>query len=138
MQWRKIEQYDPEPGQNSIFINRLSVDIYGNFMLVLKNELEGGCDRLYCCDRRKPFLFYLTVFLLDTLDSWSSLDVRGLGGIKMIGNSVIYRNLFYVALTTDKERKNIKLASFVLESKELRSLLLKIIRTRFDSFPRIC
>jgi len=59
MQWRQIEQKNPEPGQDSQYMNRLSVDVYGENMLVMKNEEDGGFDELYCCNRRKIFLLFL-------------------------------------------------------------------------------
>ncbi len=123
MQWRNIEQKNPKPGQNSEYINRLSVDVFGDHMLAMKNEEDGGFDQLYCCNRRKRFCFILTRFSLDNLDSWSTIDVKGLGGIRMVGNSAIYKNCFYACVTIGSERKKLLLVALDLESKTSEILL---------------
>ena len=59
MRWREIKEEDLQSGQDSEFIDRLSVDVYGDHLLVMKNESENGYDRLYCCNRRRPFFCLL-------------------------------------------------------------------------------
>ena len=119
MNWRKIEQSDPQPGQNSKFSGRLSVGVYGDHLLVFKNEKRDEYDRLYCCNRRRNlFCLFLTTFL-DTLGPWSMIDVAdkvGLGGIRMIGNSVIYKNKLYACVTNDKRWWQVSLAILDLQS----------------------
>jgi len=45
--------------------------------------------------------------------------VRGLGGIKIVGNSVVYKNLLYACVTSDQDSKKIFLAALDLDSKAL-------------------
>ena len=53
MKWRKIEQKEPNPGQDSEFFGRFSADVYGDNLLILKNEAKDESDKLYYCNRRK-------------------------------------------------------------------------------------
>jgi len=54
MKWRKIEQSGTStPGQDSTFFERLSTDIYGDNLLILKNETKDESDQLYCCNRSR-------------------------------------------------------------------------------------
>jgi len=59
MKWKKIEQKDPKPGQDSEFFGRFSTDVYGDNLLVLKNETEDQHDKLYCCNKRRHSFFGL-------------------------------------------------------------------------------
>ncbi len=87
MEWRKIDKYGPNrPDQGSTFFGRFSADLYGDNLLVLKNEAKDESDKLYCCP-------------LGDLDSWSTIDVEGFQWIRAIGNFVIYKNLLYVCAT---------------------------------------
>jgi len=93
MEWGKIEHKDPQSGQGSTFRGRLSVDVYGNQMLVLKNDKKTD-ETCYIVAIDVFFSFILRLILsLDTLDSWSMIDVKSDGLTKMVGNSVIYKNI---------------------------------------------
>ncbi len=73
------------------------------------------------------FCFILTLFSLDNLDSWSTIDVKGLGGIKRIGNSAVYKNLLYACVTIEGEWKKLFLVALNLESKRVEIFIYLLI-----------
>ncbi len=115
MQWKRIDQTDPKPGQDSKDIkpwNRVDVNVYGETLLILKKEPEADGEaeaeteagyKLYCCNRH-------------TLDSWSRIEMRQFGQ-KRLGNSVVYKNMLIVCFTMGSSENKIELAAFPLDSK---------------------
>jgi len=90
MEWRRIEEKQ----------DRFSLDLDGTHLKILKDKNCDGIDKLY----------YRHI-----LESWTTNDVTGLDSFRMVGNSVIYKNMFYVCAATDIDRKQVALAALSLD-----------------------
>lgn len=60
---------------------------------------------------------FFNKFVLDTLESWSRIDVRGQGQGRMIGNSVVYKSVLYTCFEIGQNSGEFKLAALHLDSK---------------------
>ena len=120
MKWRKIKQKDSHPGLDSTVFYRFSADVYGNHLLILKNEAENEVDKFYYCNRRTCSSYSFLTLFIDDLGSWSAINVDGLGGIKTVGNSVTYNNTFYACVANNEDQERIFLAALDLDRKMLK------------------
>jgi len=54
--------------------------------------------------------------------------VKGFQGVRLVGNSVIYKNFLYACVTIRKEKKKLLLIALSLESKRIEILLYLFIK----------
>ena len=54
--------------------------------------------------------------------------MKGFQGVRLVGNSVIYKNFLYACVTIRKEKKKLLLIALSLESKRIEILLYLFIK----------
>ncbi len=120
MNWRKIKTKESHPGLESTVFYRFSADFYGNHMLVIKNDAENEVDKFSYCNRRICLFYLFLTLFIDDLSSWSTINVEGLGGVKLVGNAVTYNGVLFACVTNNQDQERMFLAALDLDRKILK------------------